>query len=69
MPSKTQTRRSISIKGTTYLRLKAHCSKVGIAKSRYLERLIADALDAVDALDSLGTLPSAVETRDRDPMP
>lgn len=47
--AKKQTRRSISVKGLTYQRLKAHCDAEGVSVSGYLEGIIQDSLDAVNA--------------------
>lgn len=43
--AKRQTRRSISVKGLTYQRLKNYCESQGISVSGYLEGLIATRLD------------------------
>jgi len=45
--AKKQTRRSISVKGITYKRLKAYCDAHKKSVSGYLEEIIADKLDAV----------------------
>lgn len=44
--AKRQTRRSISVKGITYQRLKDHCDAQGCSVSGYLEEIIAEKLDA-----------------------
>ena len=44
--AKRQTRRSISVKGITYQRLKNYCQAHGISVSGYLEEIIAEKLDA-----------------------
>jgi len=44
--AKRQTRRSISVKGITYQRLKDHCDTAGVSVSGYLEEIIAEKLDA-----------------------
>jgi hypothetical protein len=44
--AKRQTRRSISVKGLTYQRLKNFCEDTGLSVSGYLEQIIADKLDA-----------------------
>ncbi len=44
--AKRQTRRSISVKGITYQRLKDYCDGQGKSVSGYLEELIATKLDA-----------------------
>lgn len=44
--AKRQTRRSISVKGITYQRLKDHCDSIGASVSGYLEDIIAEKLDA-----------------------
>ena len=44
--AKRQTRRSISVKGITYQRLKDYCDAQGKSVSGYLEELIAEKLDA-----------------------
>ena len=43
---KKQTRRSISIRGTIYARIKNYCDAEGIACSAYVEKLVTEALDA-----------------------
>jgi hypothetical protein len=44
--AKRQTRRSISVKGITYQRLKDYCDAQGKSVSGYLEEIIAEKLDA-----------------------
>ena len=44
--AKRQTRRSISVKGITYQRLKNFCERQEISISGYLEDVIAEKLDA-----------------------
>lgn len=44
--AKRQTRRSISVKGITYQRLKDYCEAYGLSVSGYLEEIIAEKLDA-----------------------
>lgn len=44
--AKRQTRRSISVKGITYQRLKDYCEAYGLSVSGYLEDIIAEKLDA-----------------------
>ncbi len=44
--AKRQTRRSISVKGITYQRLKDYCEACGLSVSGYLEEIIAEKLDA-----------------------
>lgn len=43
--AKRQTRRSISVKGITYQRLKNFCETQGLSVSGYLEDIIANRLD------------------------
>ena len=43
--AKRQTRRSISVKGLTYQRLKNFCEEQNLSVSGYLEQIIADRLD------------------------
>jgi hypothetical protein len=47
--AKRQTRRSISVKGITYQRLKDFCDATGCSVSGYLEDIIAEKLDAAGA--------------------
>lgn len=47
--AKQQTRRSISLKGLTYQRLKDFCDATGRSVSGYLEEIIAEKLDAAGA--------------------
>jgi hypothetical protein len=44
--AKRQTRRSISVKGITYQRLKDFCDTNNLSVSGYLEEIIAERLDA-----------------------
>ncbi len=44
--AKRQTRRSISVKGITYQRLKNYCESHEVSISGYLETIIAEHLDA-----------------------
>lgn len=44
--ARKQTRRSISLKGLTYQRLKNHCEAKGRSISGYLEEIVAARLDA-----------------------
>lgn len=44
--AKRQTRRSISVRGVTYQRLKNFCDAEGLSVSGYLEDIIAERLDA-----------------------
>jgi hypothetical protein len=46
--AKRQTRRSISVKGLTYQRLKNFCEEQNMSVSGYLEQIIADRLDAAN---------------------
>ena len=56
--AKRQTRRSISVKGITYQRLKNFCEDTGLSVSGYLEQIIADKLDAQNV-----PVPEKVEPR------
>ena len=56
--AKRQTRRSISVKGITYQRLKNFCEDNGVSVSGYLEQIIADKLDAQNV-----PVPEKVEPR------
>ncbi len=44
--AKRQTRRSISVRGITYQRLKNYCDARGLSISGFLEQLIAERMDA-----------------------
>lgn len=46
--AKRQTRRSISVKGITYQRLKNYCEDQNLSVSGYLESIIAERLDAAN---------------------
>ena len=46
--AKRQTRRSISVKGITYQRLKNYCEDQNLRVSGYLESIIAERLDAAN---------------------
>jgi len=56
--AKLQTRRSISVKGITYQRLKNFCGTHGLSVSGYLEGIIASRLD-----DAQVPVPERVEPR------
>lgn len=56
--AKRQTRRSISVKGLTYQRLKNFCEEQSMSVSGYLEQIIADRLDAANV-----PVPEKVEPR------
>lgn len=56
--AKRQTRRSISVKGITYQRLKNFCEEQGLSVSGYLEQIIANNLDAQNV-----PVPERVEPR------
>lgn len=56
--AKRQTRRSISVKGITYQRLKNFCEDNNVSVSGYLEQIIADKLDAQNV-----PVPEKVEPR------
>jgi hypothetical protein len=56
--AKRQTRRSISVKGITYQRLKNFCEAQGLSVSGYLEDIIASRLDAANV-----PVPERVEPR------
>jgi hypothetical protein len=48
--AKRQTRRSISVKGITYMRLKDYCDAHGKSVSGFLEEIIAEKLDGLGGL-------------------
>lgn len=56
--AKRQTRRSISVKGITYQRLKNFCESQGMSVSGYLEDIIARRLDEANV-----PIPEKVEPR------
>ena len=56
--AKRQTRRSISVKGITYQRLKDYCAEQGCSVSGYLEEIIAEKLDAAGV-----PVPTQIEPR------
>lgn len=58
--AKRQTRRSISVKGITYQRLKNFCEAQNKSVSGYLEGIIAEHLDAENV-----PIPERVEARPR----
>ena len=62
--AKRQTRRSISVKGLTYQRLKNFCEDTGLSVSGYLEQIIADKLDSQNV-----PVPEKVEPRAAPPRP
>jgi hypothetical protein len=62
--AKRQTRRSISVKGITYQRLKNFCDAQSLSISGYLEDLIAEKLDAANV-----PVPEKVEPRAKPKAP
>lgn len=60
--AKRQTRRSISVKGITYQRLKNFCESQGLSVSGYLEDIIANRLDEANV-----PVPEHVEPRPEPP--
>jgi hypothetical protein len=56
--AKRQTRRSISVKGLTYQRLKNFCETQNLSVSGYLEDIIGQRLDAANV-----PIPERVEPR------
>lgn len=62
--AKRQTRRSISVKGLTYQRLKNYCEEQGLSVSGYLEEIIANRLDEANV-----PIPERVEIRTKPKMP
>lgn len=56
--AKRQSRRSISVKGLTYQRLKNFCEAHNLSVSGYLEGIIGERLDAANA-----PVPERVEPR------
>lgn len=66
--AKRQTRRSISVKGITYQRLKNFCEESGVSVSGYLEQIIADQLDAqnVPVPEKVEPRPDAPKQHDSD---
>ena len=55
---KTTTRRSVSIRGITYQRLKNYCASKGISISGFLEEIIADKMEKAGQ-----AVPTAVEPK------
>jgi hypothetical protein len=49
MPKAKTTRRSISIRGIYYQRLKDHCESARVPMSAFIERLVEEALDEAGA--------------------
>ena len=62
--AKRQTRRSISVKGITYQRLKDYCEACGLSVSGYLEEIIAEKLDAAGV-----PVPTVVKQRPQAKLP
>jgi len=60
--AKKQTRRSISVKGITYKRLKNYCEAQGVSISGYLEEILADKLDEAKV-----PVPTVLEPRKPNP--
>lgn len=58
-----KTRRSISVKGITYQRLRDYCDATGASVSGYLEEIIAEKLDAAGV-----PVPAVLKVKPR-PMP
>ena len=61
--AKRQTRRSISVKGITYQRLKNFCEAQGLSVSGYLEDIIANRLDEANV-----PVPERVDPRPEPPV-
>lgn len=62
--AKRQTRRSISVKGITYQRLKNFCEDQNLSVSGYLEEIIAARLDEANV-----PVPEKVDPRPSQPTP
>jgi hypothetical protein len=62
--AKRQTRRSISVKGITYQRLKNFCEEQNLSVSGYLEDIIAAKLDAANV-----PVPERVDPRPKTKAP
>lgn len=45
--TRQQTRRSISVRGTTYERIQTHCANSGRSVSSFIEEIVAERLDAL----------------------
>lgn len=52
------TRRSISLKGTTYARLRSHCEETGRSISGLLEEIIAEHLTEIGVPEWTGPVPT-----------
>lgn len=67
--AKRQTRRSISVKGITYQRLKNFCESQGMSVSGYLEDIIASRLDEanVPIPEKVDPRPEPAPKAQRDP--
>lgn len=63
MAKKKSTRRSISLKGLTYQRLKNYCEAERKSVSGYLEEIIAEKLDAAKV-----PMPKRLEPRPEKPV-
>lgn len=61
---KRQTRRSISVKGITYRRLKEYCDANGKSVSGYLEEIIGEKMDAAGVPVPAAPLPRAAPRTD-----
>ena len=61
--AKRQTRRSVSVKGLTYQRLKNYCGAQEISVSSFIEGIIAERLEGLEPV------PDAVEPRPVPPEP
>jgi hypothetical protein len=60
--AKKTTRRSISIKGIHYQRLKDHCEAVGVPISAYIEQIVTEKLDEAGAPIPKRVVPHADRT-------
>ena len=56
--AKKQTRRSISVRGTTYYRLREYCDGLGVSMSDFVEQRIAEHMEAA-GFRGTGTIPEA----------
>jgi hypothetical protein len=73
--AKKQTRRSVSIRGTTYERIRAHCEQRGLSMSEFVEELIAQHFDGgvahsgVAAHGGVAATPQQPATQPAQPAP
>lgn len=66
-PRKQQNRKSISVKGLTYQRVKKHCEELGVSISSFVEGLISNSLDEIGVPEEVILDPKPKRPQDDEP--